>query len=210
VIHWNTVSPLLKSVLLDLMNEALFHPFRLVGGTALSLQLGHRLSVDIDMFTSVEYGSIDFYEIKDFLEYRFDYCNYRNLDFVAMGTYFEVGKSKEDFVKIDLFYTDEFIFEPINSEQVRMASPEEIIAMKLEVINNNGRKKDFWDLHYFLNLYTLDEMIAFYERRYPYNESASLKQQLINFEEADKDFDPVCLLNKEWELIKYDFIEKFS
>jgi predicted nucleotidyltransferase component of viral defense system len=208
--HWNTVSPLLKSVLIDLMNEDLFSPFRLVGGTALSLQLGHRLSVDIDLFTNAEYGSIDFYQIKDFLEHQYDYCSYRNIDFVAMGTYFEVGKSKDDFVKIDLFYTDNFIFDTLNEEQIRMASPEEIIAMKLEVINNNGRKKDFWDLHYFLDTYSIDEMIAFYKQRYPYNKRANLKQQLINFELADKDFDPVCLLNKDWELIKYDFIEKFG
>lgn len=208
--HWNTVSPLLKSVLIDLMNEDLFGPFRLVGGTALSLQLGHRLSVDIDLFTNAEYGSIDFYEIKDFLEYRYDYCSYRNLDIVAMGTYFEIGESKDNFVKIDLFYTDQFIFEALNVEQIRMASPEDIIAMKLEVINNNGRKKDFWDLHYFLDIYSFDEMIAFYKQRYPYNESATLKQQLINFDLADKDFDPVCLLSKDWELIKYDFIEKLS
>jgi hypothetical protein len=96
---WNTVSPLLKTILIDLMNEDLFSPFRLVGGTALSLQLGHRLSMDIDLFTNAEYGSIDFHKIKYFLEHRYDYCSYRNLDFVAMGTYFEVGKSKDDFIE---------------------------------------------------------------------------------------------------------------
>lgn len=42
--YWNTVSPLLKQVLNDLMKEELFSPFRLVGGTSLSLQIGHRMS----------------------------------------------------------------------------------------------------------------------------------------------------------------------
>lgn len=208
--YWNTVSPLLKSVLIDLMNDDLFAPFRLVGGTALSLQIGHRLSVDIDLFTSADYGSIDFEEIRNYFEYRYNYCSYRNLNFVAMGTYFEVGKSKDDFVKIDLYYTDEFIFDELCQENIRMATSEEIIAMKLEVINNNGRKKDFWDLHYFLDKYSIDEMISFYEKRYPYNESTTIKQQLINFVVADKDFDPVCLWNKNWEIIKYDFIEQLS
>jgi hypothetical protein len=57
------VSPLLKEILLDLMQEEIFSPFRLVGGTALSLQIGHRISVDIDMFSDADYGSIDFISI---------------------------------------------------------------------------------------------------------------------------------------------------
>ena len=57
---YNTVNPSLLSVLTDVMSEDLFDDFILVGGTALSLRLGHRISVDIDMFTAVEYGSIDF------------------------------------------------------------------------------------------------------------------------------------------------------
>ena len=67
-LYWNTVSPILKEVLLNLMNEPFFNPFRLVGGTALSLQIGHRMSVDIDMFTDAAYGSIDFDAIKSYLE----------------------------------------------------------------------------------------------------------------------------------------------
>jgi hypothetical protein len=47
-LFWNTVDPTLRAVLADTMIEPLFEPFRLVGGTALSLQLGHRKSVDID------------------------------------------------------------------------------------------------------------------------------------------------------------------
>lgn len=89
--YWNTVSPLLKQVLIDLMQEELFSPFRLVGGTSLSLQIGHRVSVDIDLFTAADYGSIDFKEIRSFLENKYPYCSSRNLDNVAFGTYFEVG-----------------------------------------------------------------------------------------------------------------------
>lgn len=63
-LYWNRVKPLLKDILEDLMNEQLFEPFILVGGTSLSLQLGHRMSVDIDLFTDVEYGSIDFKSIR--------------------------------------------------------------------------------------------------------------------------------------------------
>jgi hypothetical protein len=206
--YWNTVSPLLERVLIDLMTEELFSPFRLVGGTSLSLQIGHRESVDIDLFTDADYGSIDFKEIRSFLENKYPYCSSRNLDNVSFGTFFEVGNSKEDYVKIDLYYTDEFIFEKLVVENIRMATEFEIIAMKLDVVSRGGRKKDFWDLHYYLDKISIDEMIALYERRYPYNDCSNMKRQFVNFELADADFDPLCLLNKSWEIIKLDFLEK--
>lgn len=65
-LHWNTVKPILKEVLTKLMQEKLFDPFRLVGGTSLSLQLGHRMSDDIDLFTDEAYGSLDFTAIDKF------------------------------------------------------------------------------------------------------------------------------------------------
>jgi hypothetical protein len=207
-LHWNTVSPLLKEILVDLMHEPLLSPFRLVGRTALSLQIGHRMSVDIDLFTAADYGSIDFSQIRSFLENKYPICISRNRDNVAFGTYFEVGYSKGVLIKIDLYYTDEFIFERVDKEGIRMASENEIIAMKLDVVLRGGRKKDFWDLHYYLDKVTIDEMILFYEQRYPYSDCSTIKSQFVNFEAADADFDPICLLDKSWELIKLDFFER--
>lgn len=207
-LYWNTVSPLLKEVLLDLMQEEIFLPFRLVGGTALSLQIGHRMSVDIDLFSDADYGSIDFNAIKNFFQNKFAYCNSSSSEIVAFGTYYEVGNSKDDFVKIDLYYTDEFVFEQLYTNTVRMASVAEIIAMKLDVILRGGRKKDFWDLHYFLKTVSLDDMILFFQKRYPYNDNyIQIKQKLTDFTAADLDFEPNCLLSKNWEIIKIDFIE---
>jgi predicted nucleotidyltransferase component of viral defense system len=207
-LYWNTVSPLLKEILIGLMTEPLFSPFRLVGGTALSLQIGHRMSVDIDLFTAAEYGSIDFKEIRSFLENKYPFCLSRNLDNVSFGTYFEVGYSESDLVKVDLYYTDDFIFEEVNKDSIRMASENEIIAMKLDIVIRNGRKKDFWDLHYYLDKVSIDEMISFYEQRYPYTDCSNIKSQFVNFESADLDYNPSCLLDKSWVIIKLDFFEK--
>ncbi|MFW5656196.1 MAG: nucleotidyl transferase AbiEii/AbiGii toxin family protein [Bacteroidota bacterium] len=60
-LFYNTVTPALLKILKLLMSNDLFRPFRLVGGTSLSLQFGHRKSVDIDLFTRNEYDSIDLY-----------------------------------------------------------------------------------------------------------------------------------------------------
>ena len=74
-LFWKTVSPPLEELLRLLMEEQLFAPFRLVGGTNLSLQIGHRESVDIDLFTDAEYGSIKFELLDDFLRQSYAYVN---------------------------------------------------------------------------------------------------------------------------------------
>lgn len=205
-LYWETVAPILKNVLQDIITESIFQPFRLVGGTSLSLQLGHRMSVDIDLFTDNEYGSIDYKAIREFFESHYPYCSSRNLDNVSFGTYFEVGNSKDDFVKIDLYYTDDFIEPAVEYENIRMATINEIIAMKLDVILRGGRKKDFWDLHYFIGKVELKQMINLFKKRYPYNEDfTEIRKQLMNFENAENDLEPICLLGKHWEIIKLDF-----
>ena len=59
-LHYETVTPQLKNVLNKIMSNSIFNPFYLVGGTSLSLRLGHRKSVDVDLFTNALYGSLDF------------------------------------------------------------------------------------------------------------------------------------------------------
>ena len=71
MLYYNTINDLLKNSLEILMTSSVFENFRLVGGTALSLQLGHRISVDIDLFSDDSYGSIDFEEIENFLKSNF-------------------------------------------------------------------------------------------------------------------------------------------
>ena len=63
-IYLNTVSNLLWNTLKQLMLIEEFNNFRIVGGTCLSLQLGHRESIDIDLFTDADYGSIDFAKLE--------------------------------------------------------------------------------------------------------------------------------------------------
>nr|WP_286480937.1 nucleotidyl transferase AbiEii/AbiGii toxin family protein [Ignatzschineria indica] len=100
----------------------MFESFRLVGGTALSLQLGHRLSVDIDLFSDATYGSIDFKAIDEFIEKTFPYhYHFSNLD-PAMGKSYSVGTDKDNVVKLDVFYTDAFIQSPLIEAAIRMAT----------------------------------------------------------------------------------------
>jgi hypothetical protein len=188
-----------------------FNNFRLVGGTSLSLQLGHRESIDIDLFTDAEYGSIDFKKLEQIIRGIFPYVESPFTGVVAMGTSFFIGEDKDNAVKLDLFYTDPFIFDLIEVEGVRLAPIEEIAAMKFEVIANGGRKKDFWDIHELFDTYTLDQMLVFYEQRNPYGDTVEeLRPKCLDFSNAEDDFLPNCYRDKIWEFIKLDFEEKCS
>lgn len=207
-LQYQTVKPILRSTLERLMEIDEFKPFRLVGGTSLSLRYGHRMSDDIDLFTDAEYGSLDFQLLQDILRREFPYCQGDCGEIVGFGTSYLVGNSTDDNVKVDLFYTDPFIRPLEQLDKIRMASVDDIVAMKMEVISRGGRKKDFWDLHMLREHYSIEQMLSFYEERYPYG---ATKEEcvigLTNFAVADTEPDPICLQDKVWQLIKLDFIE---
>ena len=207
-LQYQTVKPILRSTLERLMGMGDFAPFRLVGGTSLSLRYGHRMSDDIDLFTDAEYGSLDFHKLQDILRKEFPYCQGDCGDMVGFGASYIVGNSKDDCVKLDLFYTDPFIRPMEVFGTIRMAAVEDIVAMKMDVVSRGGRKKDFWDLHMLRNHYSVEQMLSLYEERYPYGATREeCVSGLTNFLVADTEPDPICLQNKVWQLIKLEFIE---
>ena len=207
-LQFKTVKQILRSTLEHLMTIEDFAPFRLVGGTSLSLRYGHRMSDDIDLFTDAEYGSLDFHKLQDILKKEFPYCSGDCGAVVSFGVSYLVGNSKEDCVKLDLFYTDPFIRPMELQGDIRIASVDDIVAMKMDVLPRGGRKKDFWDLHLLHNHYTIEQMLSLYEERYPYGATREeCIKGLIDFTFADSDPDPICLQEKAWQLIKLDFTE---
>lgn len=207
MLYYNTVNDILKNSLIILMNIPVFQNFRLVGGTALSLQIGHRESIDIDLFSDAAYGSINFEEIETLLRATFKYVDSSTVP-PAIGKSYFIGENETNSIKLDLFYTDSFIQPFIEEDGIRMASIEEIIAMKVDVIQRGGRKKDFWDLHELLESYSISQMIELHEQRYPYNHDKEIIiQNFTLFDQADDDFDPICYKGKYWEFIKEDFEE---
>ena len=105
---YSTVSPYLKSVLKIVMDSDILKPFRLVGGTSLSLQLGHRISIDIDLFTDSDYGSLNFEDIETFLKSKFSFIVFSS-ELTSFGKSYFIGSSKNNAVKLDVFYSDPFI-----------------------------------------------------------------------------------------------------
>lgn len=210
-LHYETVLPILREVLTRLSAKGELSEFRLVGGTNLSLRFGHRMSDDIDYFTPQEYGTADFDSINKMLRDEFDYMDGGGMN-VGFGNTYYVGNTSEDGhkVKLDLMYTDPFLNEAEVYDGVQFASVEDIIAMKLNAITDgDGRKKDFWDIHFLLGKYSLKDMLDLHERRHPWeHERSRLLKDLNNFSKADKDPNPRCLLGKEWQQIKLDLIDE--
>lgn len=208
-IYLNTVSPLLLEVFNQLSEIPLLQHCRLVGGTALSLLLGHRISVDIDLFTDQEYGTLDFDALEKALSDKFAFFQNSLVKIAAFGKSYYVGNSPNESIKIDIYYTDPFVSEGIYiGKGLPIASLEDIIPLKVEAVMNRGSKKDFWDLHEILEHYSLSTIISLYENKYPYiSFNSEMLAQFIHFEEADNDNDPICLKGKHWELIKLDIEE---
>jgi hypothetical protein len=207
MLYWDTVNSLLKEVLLTLMKVEELKEFRLVGGTAMSLHLGHRMSVDIDLFTDAAYGAIKFEEIDKMLQTRFDYVIGDFGGNPGMGKSYLVGKSRDEVVKLDLYYSmDPFFQSAVEDEGIRMASLEEIIAMKVDIVQRGGRKKDFWDLHEVLPRYDINKMLDLHRQRFEWtHEEKTIIENFTNFKEAEDDLTPICLRSKEWVFIKEDF-----
>lgn len=211
MLHYETVTPYLRNILVRLMSDEMFNSFRLVGGTSLSLCLGHRVSIDIDLFTDDEYGSVDFASIQTHLRQMFPYCVGDCGNPVGMGATYIIGTTRDDAVKLDLFYTDKFIAPMTTEDGIRMASTDDIIAMKLDVVARGGRKKDFWDIYALAEQYSATAMLKFHEKRYPYGYSrGDVMAGFTRFEKADNEPDPHCLRNESWEAIKIKLAQLFS
>ncbi|MFZ0281567.1 MAG: nucleotidyl transferase AbiEii/AbiGii toxin family protein [Bacteroidales bacterium] len=207
-LYYNALPPLLLNVLKSLMAAKEFEVFRLVGGTALSLYRGHRVSVDIDLFSDAPYNSIDFGAIDAFLRNTFSYVDTNEYKVVGPGKSYYIGDSKEDCFKLDLFYTDKFIQDIILIDGIRLATIEEIIAMKIDIISRGGRKKDFWDVHELKDDYSIYKMLDLHKQRNPdTHDGDQIRRNFTNFKNADDDFDPICLKGKYWEIIKLDIID---
>jgi hypothetical protein len=169
--------------------------FYLVGGTSLTLQMGHRNSIDIDLFTQDAFDNATIIEIvKEYVNFT-PIHNFRN---TIIGV--------TDVIKVDFIrHNYPFVLPPICEEGITFLSKEDITAMKLNAIVNSGKRlKDFIDIYYLLEYFSMNEMLHFFQKKYPdYNPMIAFKA--INyFEDIDLAIDPPILKNP----ISIDMIKK--
>lgn len=205
ILHYETVSEDLLFILKKLMSAECFSGFRLVGGTALSLMRGHRKSIDIDLFTDVDYGTMPTEEIRDFIESNFAvHEGTETLSERAMGYHLRLSDGVFPKIKVDLFYTDTYIFPPVQENGLRLADQREIAAMKLLAIAGPvKRRKDYWDIHELLWDFKLSDMIAWGLERHPYSlTEEEIISGLQDLEKSEESPEGIISLNvyDYWEL----------
>lgn len=192
MLSYQTVNAHTLELLRRLMAEPMFASLRLVGGTALALQYGHRNSIDLDFFGQLE---DDAEEVKAILR------KHGKLSVIKESRNIKIyllNNIKVDFVN----YNYSWIDAPVVEEQIKLASPKDIAAMKINAIEGRGTKKDFIDIYFLLQHYTLHEILTFYQQKYPENSIFRALMSLSYFEDAETQIMPVMYVPISWDEIK--------
>ena len=186
----------LWNILTDLQKDITFEKYFLVGGTALSLQLGHRISYDIDLFTR---ENLDKEQIFDFLNRnyngKYQIHNIQNI----------ILQISIDEIKVDLVKYDYDLIEGIKKEEgIKYLGKKDISAMKLMAVANRGdQAKDFIDIYYLLKEITINNMFEYYKIKYKQNDINPIKRSLIYFDDiTESNWLSVNLLNEEIDIKK--------
>lgn len=196
MLHTETVEPHAFSVLKRLLEIPEFKDFSLVGGTALSLYYGHKISVDLDLFSIMQFENT---AIIDALKKTFQDKFIMEEKAPRFGVFCFI-----DEVKVDIVRHPHLLIRPeLHSDNIRMFSIEDMIAMKVQAILGRGRKKDFWDVAELLNHYSIDDFIKFHTEKYTsQNLLITVPQALTYFADAEESEDPISLKEQTWETVK--------
>ncbi len=181
---------------LSSMNE--LQPFALAGGTALALQLGHRISIDLDFITDQKFDSIALFErLSESFEIEKCATAPNSLSFFV--------NRQESSIKIDFIRHNYQTLQPIvNTADIRFFSLADIAAMKLNAVANRGAKKDFYDIHALLSRFSLCELLGFFEKKYSQMNSFTVIKSLVYFNDADLEPNPMSLTDITWDQVKKD------
>jgi predicted nucleotidyltransferase component of viral defense system len=179
-----------------LMQMPELQEFALVGGTALSLLYGHRMSVDLDLFSNKPFENI---EIINALEKTFGSAFDNRSSNPRFGIFCFVDEVKIDIVR----HPHPLIRPQFEFEGIRMFSTEDIVAMKVQAILGRAKKKDFWDVAELLKHYSVSDFINFHKEKYTtQNLFITVPQAITYFADADESEDPISLQKQTWENVQ--------
>ena len=193
MLRTETIEPGTLDILIKCMKLPSLAPFILVGGTALSLQYGHRMSIDLDFFGTVD--QLDSEAIKTELD-SIGNTIFSSESSVMLGFY--VNQVKVDIVK----YKYKLIENPIIIDSIRMAHPKDIGAMKLAAVSGRGKKKDYYDLFFLLQKYSLSQLMEFNKLKFPDSNEMIILKSIGYFEDADNDADAILFEKISWNEVK--------
>jgi len=194
MLQTQTVEPITLVLLENLMQREYLNNFVLVGGTALSLQIGHRKSIDLDMFTSVamETENLQQQLENDFSDFKITLKRSNTL--LAI-----INTIKVDFIR----FKYGFQYPTTIENGIRLANIKDIASMKLDAITGRGKKKDFFDLYFLLKHFTLPELLDLYQTKYQHTTLFHVIRSINYFIEAENEPTPYLFDKKvTWEKVK--------
>ena len=188
-----TVLPDTLELLRVLMRQPLLSDMRLVGGTSLALQYGHRRSVDLDFFGHTTEDVEELTGVmKDCAE------NVVRGNCLKRIKAYYLNNIKVDVVNYDYPWIDK----PVVEDGLRLASPKDIAAMKVNAVIGRGTKKDFVDMYFLLKHYSFDDLIRFYLQKYTDGSEYRALLSMSYFVDADPQPMPYMFQPVEWNTIK--------
>ena len=193
MLHLQTVLPDTLELLKRITVQPEMQGMRLVGGTSLALQYGHRQSVDLDFFGKLTVSQDDIISMME----QMGPCCLRNrtnniLQLIVNGVMVDVV----DYSRYP------WIDAPVCFDGLTLASPKDIAAMKINAIEGRGSLKDFIDIYLLLQHYSLDELLSFYSQKYPNYSIFRALLSLTYFDDAENEAVPKMFIPADWNTIK--------
>jgi predicted nucleotidyltransferase component of viral defense system len=176
--------------------------FALAGGTSLSLQIGHRQSIDLDFFCI---SPFDLIELENVLS------NQNDLEFEFVSKNSRMFFCYINKIKCDFVHEPAILLKPfLEIDKVYYFSVDDIAAMKMHTICGRGKRKDFFDLYALLELHTWQTLLLYYENKYGIGQMNILWRSICYFIDAENDFEIVGFkpFDKSWDQIKKIIIKK--
>ncbi len=200
MLYYETINAKTLGLLKKLQEIPDFSNLYLVGGTALALQIGHRKSIDIDLFGELKIDNLTLH---------------KKLDKIGKITVLKKSQSINIFlidgIKVDIVnYHYKWLKDPINIDDLLIADKKDIAAMKLSAITGRGTKKDFIDLYFLLKDYSLSKMIGFYKQKYHDGSEFLVLKSLSYFIDAEEDVTIKMFKQANWEDVKLFIIDKLN
>ena len=192
--HPKTLPKKTAKLIAILGKQPFLKPFYLSGGTALSLQLGHRESEDLVFFSRHEFESLSLQQKLNKLGSLKDVQlekNTLNLFFLGVQIQF-------------LHYPYPLVRPLVNWQGINLASVLDIGCTKLQTIVARGSKKDFVDLYQIFKDYPLKKLLLTMKKKYSevdYHQAHILKS-LVYFVEAEKQPMPKLHVKIKWGTVK--------
>ncbi|MBI2611582.1 nucleotidyl transferase AbiEii/AbiGii toxin family protein [Candidatus Gottesmanbacteria bacterium] len=180
--------------------------YYMAGGTALALQIGHRTSLDFDIYSKSRFERNTIYNLLK--------NHFAEKDIIPVTLTKNTFIGKIDNINLSVFYYQyPLLKNPQKTTSIALASLEDIASMKLIAIIQRPAKRDYIDVYYLLKTFSIDEMFSFASQKYQnFNPYLALRA-LSYFEDIEKESlekRGIKILDHSfsWQKIKEDITSK--